>query len=121
MQLGSDLEPWNQALVEESTPEVGLGSAQPAGEGYVLLVYLVWFSYILNIPAYQGVCQEPTGLSLCKGMIGTVGPMKGIFQISCINDRGGKAEASLTSLLPGSRLGIFEAKPVRINQWQLSV
>lgn len=45
MQLGSDLEPWNQALVEESTPEVGLGSAQPAGEE-VCPFGFIWFDFL---------------------------------------------------------------------------
>lgn len=79
--------------------------------------YLVWFLLLIYFLIFlthlsTRVCaRSPLDSVSVKGMIGPVGPMKGIFQISCINDRGRKSRSITHILTPGSRLGIFEAKP----------
>lgn len=83
---------------------------------YVLLVlfglisFAYLFSHIFNKTVYQGVCQEPIGLSLYKGDDWHCGSNE--RDLPNILHMTGEENRNITlALTPGSRLGIFEAKP----------
>ena len=84
---------------------------------FLLLIYFLTFLTKLST---RLCARSPSDSVSIKGMISTVGPMKGIFQISCIW-QGRKTETSLLPLLQALDVASLRPSPGQINQRPLSV